>query len=154
VQKASDQTKLTASFNINYEPGELKAVGLKNGKAVDSVVLKTAGKAAGIRLVADRKNIHANQNDLAYVTAEVIDANGNVVPDAALLLHFSVSGNGKIIATGNANPSGMESMQQPQHKTFKGRCLAIVQPGSNAGKIILKAEATGLKASQVVINTQ
>jgi len=154
VQKASDQTKLTASFNINYEPGELKAVGLKNGKAVDSVVLKTAGKAAGIRLVADRKNIHANQNDLVYVTAEVIDANGNVVPDAALLLHFSVSGNGKIIATGNANPSGMESMQQPQHKTFKGRCLAIVQPGSNAGKIILKAEATGLKASQVVINTQ
>ena len=154
VQKASDQTKLTASFNINYEPGELKAVGLKNGKAVDSVVLKTAGKAAGIRLVADRKNIHANQNDLAYVTAEVIDANSNVVPDAALLLHFSVSGNGKIIATGNANPSGMESMQQPQHKTFKGRCLAIVQPGSNAGKIILKAEATGLKASQVVINTQ
>jgi len=154
VQNASDQTKLTASFNINYEPGELKAVGLKNGKAVDSVVLKTAGKAAGIRLVADRKNIHANQNDLAYVTAEVIDANGNVVPDAALLLHFSVSGNGKIIATGNANPSGMESMQQPQHKTFKGRCLAIVQPGSNAGKIILKAEATGLKASQVVINTQ
>jgi len=154
VQKASDQTKLTASFNINYEPGELKAVGLKNGKAVDSVVLKTAGKAAGIRLVADRKNIHANPNDLAYVTAEVIDANSNVVPDAALLLHFSVSGNGKIIATGNANPSGMESMQQPQHKTFKGRCLAIVQPGSNAGKIILKAEATGLKASQVVINTQ
>ena len=154
VQKASDQTKLTASFNINYEPGELKAVGLKNGKAVDSVVLKTAGKAAGIRLVADRKNIHANPNDLAYVTAEVIDANGNVVPDAALLLHFSVSGNGKIIATGNANPSGMESMQQPQHKTFKGRCLAIVQPGSKTGKFILKAEATGLKASQVVINTQ
>ena len=154
VQNASDQTKLTASFNINYEPGELKAIGLKNGKAVDSVVFKTAGKAAGIRLVADRKNIHANPNDLAYVTAEVIDANGNVVPDAAVLLHFSVSGNGKIIATGNASPSGMESMQQPQHKTFKGRCLAIVQPGGNAGKIILKAEATGLKASQVIINTK
>jgi beta-galactosidase len=105
VQNASDQTKLTATFNINYEPGELKAIGLQNGKAVDSVVLKTVGKPAGIRLVADRKNIHANPNDLAYVTAEIIDANGNVVPNAELLLHFSVSGNGKIIATGNANPS-------------------------------------------------
>jgi len=154
VQNASDQTKLTATFNINYEPGELKAIGLQNGKAVDSVVLKTVGKPAGIRLVADRKNIHANPNDLAYVTAEIIDANGNVVPNAELLLHFSVSGNGKIIATGNANPSGVESMQQPQHKTFNGKCLAIVQPKGNAGKIVLKAEATGLKETQIIINTQ
>lgn len=154
VQNASAQTKLTATFNINYEPGELKAIGLQNGKAVDSVVLKTAGKPAGIRLVADRKNIHANPNDLAYVTAEIIDANGNLVPDAGFLLHFSVSGNGKIIATGNANPSGVESMQQPQHKTFNGKCLAIVQPKANAGKIILKAEATGLKEAQTIINTQ
>ena len=54
-QTVSPQTKLTATFNINYEPGELKAIGLKNGKAVDSVILKTAGKPVGIRLVADRK---------------------------------------------------------------------------------------------------
>lgn len=154
VKNVSAQTKFTATFNINYEPGELKAIGIKNGKAVDSVLLKTAGKPAGIRLVADRKNIHANQNDLAYVTAEIIDANGNVVPNAELLLHFSVSGNGKIIATGNANPSGVESMQQPQHKTFNGKCLAIVQPKGNAGKINLKAEVTGLKEAQIIINTQ
>lgn len=89
-QTASGQTKLTATFNISYQPGELKAIGLKNGKAVDSVVLKTAGKPAGIRLVADRKIIHVNPNDLAYVTVEVTDANGQLVPDAELLLHFNI----------------------------------------------------------------
>jgi beta-galactosidase len=154
VQNVSDQTKLTATFNINYETGELKAIGLRNGKAVDSVVLKTAGKPAGIRLLADRKSIKANVADLAYVTAEVIDANGNVVPYANELLHFTISGNAKIIATGNADPSGVESLQQPQHKTFNGKCLAIVQPNGNAGKIILKAEGAGLKETQIVINTQ
>ncbi len=153
-QSASEQTKLTATFSINYEPGELKAIGIKNGKAVDSVRLKTAGKPAGIRLVADRKNIRADANDLAYVTAEVIDVNGQVVPNAELLLLFSVSGNGEIIATGNANPSDVASMQQPQHKTFEGKCLAIVRPKGNAGKIILKAEAPGLKEAQIIINTQ
>jgi len=153
-QAASAQTKLTATFNINYEPGELKAIGLQNGKAVDSIVLKTAGKPAGIRLVADRKNIKANPNDLAYVTAEVIDANGNLVPNAESLLHFSVSGNGKIIATGNANPAGVESMQQPQHKTFNGKCLVIVQPKGNAGKIVLEAEAGGLAPAQIEISTK
>src|SRR5206468_10583206 len=42
-QTVSAQTKLTATFTINYQPGVLKAIGLQNGKAVDSVVLQTAG---------------------------------------------------------------------------------------------------------------
>jgi beta-galactosidase len=153
-QSASAQTKLTATFNINYELGELKAIGIKNGKAVDSVVLKTAGRPAGIRLVADRKNIQANPNDLAYVTAEVVDANGNVVPDAELLLHFNIKGNGEIIATGNANPTDMESMQQPQHKTFRGKCLVIVRPDGRIGKVTLKATGNGLKDASIQIITR
>ena len=38
-----------------------------------------------------------------------------------------------------------ESMQQPQHKTFEGKCLIIVQPKSTAGKITLKAEGEEFK---------
>ncbi|MEO6733833.1 MAG: glycoside hydrolase family 2 TIM barrel-domain containing protein [Ferruginibacter sp.] len=153
-QKASPQTKLTATFNINYEPGELKAIGFKNGKAVDSVVFHTAGKPAGIRLVADRTRIKASRNDLAYITAEVIDANGRVVPNVELPLHFSINGSGEIAATGNANPSGMASMQQPQHKTFRGKCLVIVRPKGKSGSITLKATATGLAPAQIVISTK
>jgi beta-galactosidase len=153
-QSASPKTKLTATFNIKYDPGELKAVGIKNGKAVDSVVLKTTGKPAGVRLVADRKNIHADANDLAYVTAEVVDANGNVVPYAELPLKFNIEGNGKIIATGNANPSDMESMQQPQHNTFRGKCLVIIRPDGKSGNVTIKAAGNGLTPGQVVITTR
>ena len=153
-QSASPETKLTATFKINYEPGALKAIGIKNGKAVDSVVLKTAGKPVAIRLVADRKNIHASPNDLAYVTAEVIDANGNIVPDAEVPLHFNIDGNATIIATGNANPSDMESMQQPQHKTFQGKCLVIARPDGKSGNVTLKATGNGLTPGQVVITVQ
>jgi beta-galactosidase len=153
-QNVSVQTKLTATFTVNYEPGTLKAIGLQNGKAVDSVVLQTAGKPARIRLVADRIKINANKNDLAYVTAEVLDDEGRIVPHTALPLHFSINGNGKIIATGNADPSDAESMQQPQHKTYEGKCLVIIQPKGNAGIIKLKAEGDGLKAAEVVIETK
>jgi beta-galactosidase len=149
-QSASPETKLTATFNINYEPGALKAIGIKNGKAVDSVLLKTAGKPVAIRLVADRRNIKASPNDLAYVTAEVIDAKGNLVPDAEVPLDFNIDGNASIIATGNANPSDMESMQQPQHKTFQGKCLVIVRPDGKSGKVTLKATGNGLRPGQVV----
>jgi beta-galactosidase len=150
-QNVSPQTKLTATFTINYRPGVLKAIGLQNGKPVDSVMLQTAGKPARIRLIANRTHIHADANDLAYVTAQVIDENGRLVPNAVLPLRFSISGNGEIIATGNANPSDAESMQQPQHKTFEGKCLIIIHPKGNAGTIKLKAEAEGLTAGEVVI---
>ena len=153
-QNVSPQTKLTATFTINYQPGVLKAIGLQNGKAVDSVVLQTAGNPARIRLTADRSQIHASRSDLAYVTAEVLDTKGQLVPNAALRLHFSISGSGEIIATGNANPSDMESMQKPQHETFEGKCLIIIRPKGNTGKIMLKAEGEGLTAGEVVIETE
>ena len=153
-QNVSQQTKLTATFKVNYQPGELKAIGLKNGKAVDSVVLRTAGKPVGIRFVSDRISIQASRNDLAYVTAEVIDANGRVVPNAEFPLHFSIGGNGEIAATANADPSGMASMQQSQHKTFRGKCLVIVRPKGKSGSITLKAIATGLAPAQIVISTK
>ncbi len=153
-QTVSESTKLTATFNINYEPGTLKAIALKKGVAVDSVVLQTAEKPLQVRLSADRSKINANRNDLSYVTAEVIDANGHLVPDATIPLQFSVEGPGKIIAVANANPSGMESFQQPKHKTFRGKCLIIVQPTGKSGKIHLKANATGLRGGEVVIATK
>jgi beta-galactosidase len=153
-QNVSPQTKLTATFTINYQPGVLKAIGLQNGKAVDSVVLQTAGKPSRIRLTADRTHIHASRNDLAYVTAEVLDAKGQLVPDASLPLHFSISGNGEIIATASACPNCPESMQQTKHKTFEGKCLIIVRPKGNAGKITLKAEGEGLEAGEVMVETK
>jgi beta-galactosidase len=153
-QNVSEQTKLTATFNITYEPGILKAIALQNGVPVDSVTLQTAGKPAQIRLTADRNTIHANRNDLSYVTAEVVDADGHLVPDAIIPLQFSIEGGGKIIATANANPSDMESFQQPHHKTFRGKCLIIVQPKGKAGTIKLKANANRLKSGEVVIDTK
>jgi beta-galactosidase len=153
-QNVSLQTKLAATFTINYQPGILKAIGLQNGKAVDSVVLQTAGKPASIRLVADRESIRANRNDLSYITAEVLDEKGRLVPDASVSLRFSISGNGEIIATGNANPSDMESFQMLQHKTFEGRCLAIVRPKKSTGNIIVKAEGEGLQEGKIVIDAR
>jgi beta-galactosidase len=48
----------------------------------------------------------------------------------------------------------MESFQQPHHKTFRGKCLIIVQPKGKAGTIKLKANANRLKSGEVVIDTK
>ena len=153
-QKNVSPENLTTTFEINYSPGLLRAIAIDNGRPVDSVALRTAGDAKQIHLVADRNHIKASRNDLCYVTAEILDANGQLVPDAVVPLRFSVTGNAEIAAIANASPNDMESFQSAQHKTFRGKCLIIVRPKGKAGKIILKAETTVLSGGEVVIETR
>ena len=146
--------KMTARFKVPYQPGELRAIGLSGGKAVASTSLRTAGGATQIRLMADRTTIRADRNDLCYVAVEVVDGNGNRVPDAANEIHFTVSGAGELAATGNGAPNDPASFRLPERKAFRGRCLAILRPKGGAGKITLKAGANGLKSATTVVRTR
>jgi hypothetical protein len=65
-----------------------------------------------------------------------------------------VSGVGELAATGSPAPNDDSSFRLPIRKTYQGRCLAILRPQGDAGKITLKAEADGVKAATVVVLTQ
>jgi beta-galactosidase len=147
----SAATKLTARFDVPYQPGELRAVGLTGGKQIASVSLRTTGEPNEIRLTADRSAIGADRNDLSYVTVEIVDRHGAVVPNAEVPIHFTVTGAGELAATGSAAPNDASSFRVPLRKTYQGRCLAILRPKGDAGKITLKAEADGLKAAMITV---
>ena len=146
--------KMIARFRVPYQSGELRAVGLTDGKPVVSATLRTAGEPSKIRLTADRATIRADRNDLSYVTVEVVDGNGNVVPTADIPIHFTVTGAGELAATGSPAPNDASSFHIPERKTFEGHCLAILRPQGSAGKITLKAEADGLRTATVVVKTR
>ena len=146
---------ITATFEIPYEAGTLVARCFDDGKETATQTLKTTGKPEAIRLVADRTKISANRNDLSYVMAEIIDDDGNIIPDADnTIVNFEVSGNGKLAGVGSGDPRDMSSFQQPGRKTYQGICLAIIQPETTPGKISVKATAEGLKEASLVIKTR
>jgi beta-galactosidase len=146
--------RLTARFEVPYAAGELKAVGLKNGKTVVTKTLRTVGPVTKVRLTVDRATLRADRNDLAYVTVEITDASGHVLPDASNLVHFTLSGAGELAAVGSGVPNVLESFRQPRHTAWHGRCLAILRPLGMAGEMTLKAEAEGLKGATVVVRTR
>lgn len=154
TKPVSPETKLTATFEVPYEAGELKAVALKDGKEAESKILKTTGKPTKIRLVADRSEIKADKNDLSYVTVEVTDENGELVPDAYLPIQFSVSGTGELAAVENGNPTDVKSFQSPKVTSFKGKCLAILRPTGTVGEIKLKAESAGLQGAEISVQVK
>ncbi|GAB3640072.1 glycoside hydrolase family 2 TIM barrel-domain containing protein [Spirosoma arcticum] len=143
---------ITATFDVPYEPGRLVARSYTEGRQTGADTLRTVGKPVAIRLIADRKTIRVNANDLSYVNVEVVDAAGNVVPYVDdLLVNYQVSGSGRIAGVGTGNPADASSFQRPQKKVFHGRGLVIVQPKGIPGTVTMTATANGLKAAQVQI---
>jgi len=144
--------KYIFNFKIPYQPGILKAIGIKDGKTTDSISFNTTNKIADLRLHADRTLIGATKNDLAFVTIELIDNNGNVVPNDDIQISLKLSGNGKVLA-GNANPTDMKSFRSLSPYTFKGKALAIVQPNGKAGKLTLEVSSNTTPSRTIDIYT-
>ena len=136
---------------MTYAPGTLKAVGIRGDRAVAESVLTTAGKAAALRLQADRTVLHADSQDLAFVTVEAVDAAGRWQPDARQQAHFSISGPGTIIAVGNGDGQSAESYQGDHRSLFQGRALVVIRTSREPGAIRLTAEADGLDKADVNI---
>jgi beta-galactosidase len=153
-QAVEGSKSITATFEVPYEPGTITARCFDNGVETSSETIKTVGKPASVRLSADRSTIKTDRNDLSYVMVEIIDAEGNVVPDADnVQVNFSISGNGELAGVGNGNPIDLSGFQQPRKNSWQGRCLAIIRPKGEAGKIVLTARAEGLTEGTAEILT-
>ena len=133
------------NWRVTWEAGTLRAV-CGNGAARDE--LRTAGKAAAVVLKVDRSRLRATWDDVAYVTAEVVDGHGVVVPSAANQITFVVTGPGAVVAVDNQDITSHEAFQGNVRSAYQGRCIAIVRAGA-AGRIAVSASAAGLKGGSV-----
>jgi beta-galactosidase len=149
TKKVSEETKLTAQFEVPYQPGELVAVGLKNGNEVTRQTLKTTGKPAQLKITAEENMLTDVEPDLAYFNVEVLDENGLLVPNAEIPVEFEISGGGKLQAVASENPKHMQSFQQPRVKTFRGRCQLIVRHEKEGGEIKVSVKSEGLKPATI-----
>ncbi|OQP58321.1 beta-galactosidase [Niastella vici] len=138
--------------SVLYEPGVLRVVTYRNGQRWAADTVRTAGAAARLQLTADRKLIKANGNDLSFVTVKVLDANGTLVPEAADVITFDITGPGEIVATDNGDAASLVSFASKERKAFSGLALAIVRTKvGQRGTIIIKATANGLTPAQLTI---
>jgi beta-galactosidase len=145
--------EFTAKYQVPYAKGELKVVGYKGKKIVSTAILQSAEKATALKLSTDAAQLTANNQDLAYVTVELVDANGKRNPKADNLVKFSIDGPGEIIAVGNANPTSLESYQLPQRKAWQGKCLVIIKTTEKAGSITLRATADGMQGAILTVTS-
>jgi len=151
---AGKASRYIASFEIVYEAGELIAVGYTNGEEQSRSFLKTAREPASIRLTPDMEVIDAEYGDLSYITVEMLDVTGNVVPNANHHIRFTISGPGTILAVGSSDPKTEEMYIGNQRRLYQGRAMVVIRSEGSEGDIVLTAEADGIPTSRRVISAK
>ena len=148
-KKQGDELHLM--WKVPFTPGTLKAISRTGGKEILVKEVKTAGAPAKLIVTADRSMIKADGNDLSFLTVDVVDENGVIVPNADNLVRFQLEGSGTIAGVDNGDPVSHESFKAPQRKAFHGKCLVVVQSGETAGTIKLTASSEGMPVTSVEI---
>lgn len=151
-KKSKTDSTYHVSWRVPFSSGAIKVVTRKEGKEVMSKEVKTAGEAARIVLTADRSTIDADGTDLSFITAEIKDKDGNLVPDANSLIRFTVEGDGFIAGTDNGDQNDHSSLKNPNRKAFYGKAMAVVQNKGKRGTIKLKAESENIQSETITIN--
>ncbi len=128
--------------NIEFEKGEVTAVGFIEGKEAARYTQKTPEEAAELTLKPDYDTLVCDGVDMTQVTVCAIDKNGTRVPSADNLVTITVSDNGRFI--------GEEKI-----KLEGGRCVFIVQSVFGCtGNIVCRAKAEGLLSAECSIEVK
>ncbi|MBQ0022132.1 MAG: DUF4982 domain-containing protein [Prevotellaceae bacterium] len=152
-KRSKTEDKLHVVWNVKYQPGEVKIVAYKDGNAVREQSIKTAGAPAKIRLTADKASIKADGRDLAYITVEVVDKDGNLCPNAENLIKFELDVSTAIAGVDNGSPISLERFKDNKRKAFYGKCLVVLQNTGSDGTSKLTATSDGLESAEIVVES-
>ena len=137
TKKVDRSTEFKAVFSVPYKAGTLRAEA-----GGESVTLKTAGEPARLRLTPDHTVMAADGQSLTFVTIEVLDKNGTVVPEAAIPCEATVKGAGTLLAFASADLKDTEPYTSSRVNTWKGRALLVVRSTQQKGSVSVSIKSS------------
>lgn len=127
--------------NIEYEEGEVTAIGYINGKEAVQCTQRTPLKAAKLTLTPDFDTLIADGSDMTQLTVVLTDKNGTRLPQAYNEVTITLTGAGEFI--------GEEKI-----KLEGGRCVFIAKSKYlEAGNIECTVSADGVESATCVIKS-
>lgn len=157
-KNATADKNMYLTWNVKWAEGTITAEAFdKDGRQITDTEgrsrVTTTGVASQLKAEADATKLTADGKSLSYITVDVTDADGNVVPNADDRVTFKVEGAGKLVGVDNGKTTDHQSYQDDNRKAFSGKLVAIVQSTKTAGDITVTATAEGLKPATTTITT-
>lgn len=120
--------EMQCDWMVKWQPGTLKAVGYKNGKAIVEEVIRTANTPSKIDLSVDGEALQNKDGDIVQVRVTTKDAKGEFYPYGENRTYFHILGEAKIKALDNGSPVDVEQHVGPNHrKAFYGLTRAYIE---------------------------
>jgi len=153
-KKAYDPTQLSITWPLDFQPGELKVTGYKDGQPVCEQVLQTAGPPAKLTLECREETMKPDGQDIVKVVVKAVDDEGIVVPVADNLVKFTVGGGAEIdnVCTGDAYST--ESYRGDRRSLYMGKCVVYLKSNGISETIQFQAETDGLARAEIEIDVE
>lgn len=153
-KKRADFPNRTITWEIPYEPGELKAVAKNGGAVVAENIIATAGEAKAMNVECTKSEIKADRTELAHIFVTLVDDKGNLVYGADNEITCNISGPLRLLGMEDANPSNIDSYKDNKQKAFRGRLLIYVQATDQPGTGVINLSAEGMETRTINIKVK
>jgi beta-galactosidase len=152
-KSSTESTNEMFRWSVPFQAGELKAVGSRDGKTVQSRLV-TAGQPARLELVPDKTKLDASGEDVSQIELRLVDEKGVLVPNGAALCNVRVEGAGRLLALDNGDQRDMTPLRQPSRKLNQGRAFLVVESLHEAGPITVTVSAEGLPETKLKLRAR
>ena len=132
-----------------YTPGEVLAVAYRDGKEVDRSSVRTAKAPHHIELTAYSETISADGESLNYITASILDEDGNLCPHADNRLSFSSEGSARVYATDAGDQRETETFLRGDKKALAGKLVCCLRSNGKTGMATVTCQAEGLLSASL-----
>lgn len=150
-KRDTDAEKYFLAWDVPFEKGQLKVISWdESGNAYEDQLI-TAGEPYAIKLTCTSETLRADGQDMTHVFATIVDSDGNLVPDAAHMIHINLSGSGKVLGIENGNLEDTMAYNLERRTAYHGKLLIYVGAGCTQGDTVIKAIAEGLKGESISI---
>lgn len=130
---------LYIQWNVSYIPGELKAIGMKDGNSIVVKSVHTAYEATEINLIADNTDILADSRDVSHIRIEILDKYGNEVNTSNDKIFIKSFGPVNMLGMDNGDPLDLTPHKENCRRVFNGLALGIFQSTYDIGDIEILA---------------
>ncbi len=139
-------------WKVPYRSGKLKARALDgNGNVLEETVRSSFGNTAQLQIVSENEFLLGDGQDLAFVTVQAVDENGNPVENARDRVRIKVSGGGYLAGTDNGDSTDADGYKQNSRRLFGGKLLLIIASNGLPENALISAESTaGLRTETVI----
>lgn len=150
-KKVGEVLPYTAAYDVDYQPGELKAVGYRDGKPCGEDLLGTASAVAAMKVTVSNYNVRAGGQGLSFATVDLVDESGAPNLADGRTVTVKVEGAGSLQGFGSADSSSEGSYQSNTCPAFHGRVMAVIRGGMEDGECRVTFSAEGLQEVSVTL---